>query len=71
MARAKAKDGATKKPAAPRKRKVKAEPGSVGLTADEIGSAAPPAAIGDLGHTVEAAGGHVEPPGTAAREQGE
>ena len=59
MARAKAKDGATKKPAAPRKRKVKAEPGSVGLTADEIGSATPPAAIGDLGHTVEAAGGHV------------
>jgi ParB family chromosome partitioning protein len=59
MARAKAKDGATKKPAAPRKRKVKAEPGSVGLSADEIGSAAPPAAIGKLGQTVEAAGGHV------------
>lgn len=59
MARAKAKVGAAKKPAAPRKRKVKAEPGSVGLSADEIGSGAPPSAIGDLGHTVEAAGGHV------------
>jgi ParB family chromosome partitioning protein len=57
--RAKAKDSAPKKPSTPRKKKVKAEPGSVGLTADEVAQGSPPAAIGKLRGQIEAAGGHV------------
>ena len=58
MARAKTKDGAAKKPST-RKRKVKAEPGTVGLTADEVAAGAPPAEIAKLRALIEAAGGHV------------
>jgi ParB family chromosome partitioning protein len=56
MAGAKTKQGAPKKP---RKRKVKAEPGSVGLTADEVARGAPPAEIAKLRARIEGAGGHV------------
>ena len=38
----------TKKPATPRKKKSKAEPGSVGLTADEVASGSPSAEITEL-----------------------
>src|SRR5690242_1383422 len=58
MARAKTKDGAAKKPST-RKRKVKAAPGSVGLTADEVATGSPPAEIAKLRALIEAAGGHV------------
>ena len=58
MARAKTKDGAPKK-AGTRKRKVKAEPGSVGLTADEVAEGSPPAEIAKLRGRIEGAGGHV------------
>jgi ParB family transcriptional regulator, chromosome partitioning protein len=61
MARAKT-DGekkAPKKPTTPRKKKVKAEPGSVGLTADEVASGSPPDAIAKLTKLIETAGGHV------------
>ena len=56
--RAKAKETAPKKPST-RKRKVKAEPGTVGLTADEVASGSPPAEVGKLRAGIEAAGGHV------------
>src|SRR5258706_511077 len=50
--RAKTTEGGTKKekkPAAPRKpKKAKAEPGSVGLTADEVASGSPTAEVGKL-----------------------
>jgi ParB family chromosome partitioning protein len=59
MARAKTKDGAPKKASAPRKKKVKAEPGTVGLTADEVAKGAPPAEIAKLGGRIESANGHV------------
>jgi ParB family chromosome partitioning protein len=59
MARAKAKDGAPKKPTTPRKKKVKAEPGSVGLSADEVVAGSPPAEVGKLRAAIEVAGGHV------------
>jgi ParB family chromosome partitioning protein len=50
----------TKKPAAPRKsKKQKAEPGSVGLTADEVASGSPTPEISKLKNKIEAAGGHV------------
>ncbi|HEY1813362.1 MAG TPA: hypothetical protein VGG74_13515 [Kofleriaceae bacterium] len=61
MARAKT-DGdkkAPKKAATPRKKKVKAVPGSVGLTADEVASGSPPDAIAKLTKLIETAGGHV------------
>jgi ParB family transcriptional regulator, chromosome partitioning protein len=57
MPRAKAKDGAPKKASTPRKRKVKAEPGSVGLTPDEMASGAPPAAVARMRSQIEQAGG--------------
>jgi ParB family transcriptional regulator, chromosome partitioning protein len=61
--RAKTTEGGTKKekkPAAPRKpKKVKAEAGSVGLTADEVASGSPTPEIGKLRGKIEAAGGHV------------
>jgi ParB family chromosome partitioning protein len=56
--RAKAKEAAPKKPST-RKRKVKADPGSVGLTADEVATGAPTAEVGRLRDGVAAAGGHV------------
>ena len=56
MARAK-KEGAAKKPATPRKRKVKAEAGSVGLTAEEVAADSPPGEITSLEKKIEAAGG--------------
>ena len=59
MAQAKAKTAAPKKASTPRKRKVKAEPGSVGLTADEVASGAPPSEVAELGAKIERAGGHV------------
>src|SRR5574338_1218184 len=56
---ARAKTAAAKKAASPRKKKVKAEAGSVGLTADEVASGAPPAEVAKLQQLIEAAGGHV------------
>jgi ParB family chromosome partitioning protein len=54
---AKAKASAPKKAATPRKRKVKAEAGSVGLTAEEVASGAPPAEVTKLKKQIEDAGG--------------
>jgi ParB family chromosome partitioning protein len=59
MARAKAKEGSPKKAATPRKRKVKPEAGSVGLTVDEVATGAPPDAVVGVRKQVEKAGGHV------------
>jgi ParB family chromosome partitioning protein len=57
---AKAKTAAApKKAAAPRKKKVKAEAGSVGLTADEVASGSPPAEVAKLRTQIEGAGGQV------------
>src|SRR5580698_3284348 len=59
---ARAKTDAEKKPkkaTTPRKKKTKAEPGSVGLTADEVASGSPPDSIGKLRGLIEAADGHV------------
>lgn len=56
---AKAKAAAPKKAATPRKKKAKAEAGSVGLTAAEVASGAQSAEIKALGAAIEAAGGHV------------
>ncbi len=56
---AKAKTSAPKKATTPRKKKVKAEPASVGLTADELTAVAPSADIGKLRTLLEAAGGNV------------
>jgi len=50
---------AAKKASAPRKRKVKAEPGSVGLTPDEVASDSAPASVDELRGKIEGAGGHV------------
>jgi ParB family chromosome partitioning protein len=47
------------KPAAPRKRKKKAEAGSVGLSAGEVTAESPPAALAPLRAQIEAAGGTV------------
>ena len=55
---AKAKTSATPKKA-PRKRKTKAEPGSIGLTVDEVAGSAPPAEIAQLASKIEHAGGSV------------
>lgn len=55
----KAKSTAAKKPASPRKRKVKVAPGSVGLTADEVATGTPSPAVVELAALVEAAGGQV------------
>jgi len=59
MAKAKASAATAKKPATPRKKKAKAEPGSVGLSADEVAAGSPPAEITKLRGVIEAAGGHV------------
>src|SRR5207248_11367430 len=59
MARAKTEDGELKKAPTPRKKKVKAEPGTVGLTADEVAGGSPPAEVGKLRGRIESAGGHV------------
>ena len=56
---AKAKTAAPKKATTPRKKKVKAEPGSVGLTADEVAAGSPPAEVAKLRSQIESAGGHV------------
>src|SRR6188508_2694066 len=57
---AKAKTAAApKKAAAPRKKKVKAEAGSVGLTADEVASGSPPAEVAKLRGQIDSAGGQV------------
>src|SRR5438552_1829411 len=53
------KDPKEKKPAAGRRRKKKAEPASRGLTAAQIASGAPPAAIEALRGAIEAGGGSV------------
>ncbi|HVK85744.1 MAG TPA: ParB N-terminal domain-containing protein [Kofleriaceae bacterium] len=53
------KPKAAKKPAAPRKRKVKAEPGSVGLTAGEVTSGSPSSAVQQVTQKIEDAGGNV------------
>ena len=58
MPRAKAKESTPKKPSTPRKKKVVAEPGSVGLTADEVATGSPPAEVSSLRKKIEAAGGH-------------
>jgi ParB family chromosome partitioning protein len=47
------------KPAPVRKRKKKAEPGSVGLEAHEVIAASPPTAVAQLRDRIEAAGGSV------------
>jgi ParB family transcriptional regulator, chromosome partitioning protein len=57
MAKAKAAGTAPKKAAAPRKKKVKAEAGSVGLTAEEVAAGTPPAEVTKLEKSIEAAGG--------------
>jgi ParB family transcriptional regulator, chromosome partitioning protein len=55
---AKAKTAAApKKAATPRKKKTKAEAGSVGLTADEVASGSPPAEVSKLRTQIEDAGG--------------
>ncbi len=56
---AKAKAAAPKKASTPRKKKSKAEAGSVGLTAEEVASGTPSSEIKALGKLVEDAGGHV------------
>lgn len=56
---AKAKAAAPKKASTPRKKKTKAEAGSVGLTADEVATGSQSAEIKALGAAIEAAGGHV------------
>jgi ParB family chromosome partitioning protein len=59
MAPRAAKATGTKKAATPRKRKVKAEPGSVGLSADEVATGSPPPDVARLRTGIEEAGGHV------------
>lgn len=54
---AKAKAAAPRKASTPRKRKVKAEAGSVGLTTEEVASGSPPAPVTALEKQIEAAGG--------------
>src|SRR5688572_29291904 len=55
---AKAKAGtAPKKASTPRKKKVKAEAGSVGLTAEEVATGSPPAEVAKLRTQIEDAGG--------------
>jgi ParB family transcriptional regulator, chromosome partitioning protein len=57
---AKAKTAAApKKPAAPRKKKVKAEAGSVGLTADEVATGSPTAEVSKLRSQIDDSGGKV------------
>jgi ParB family chromosome partitioning protein len=56
---AKAKAVAPKKASTPRKKKTKAEAGSVGLTADEVASGTQSTEIKALGKLIEDAGGHV------------
>lgn len=56
---AKAKAAAPKKASTPRKKKAKAEAGSVGLTADEVASGTQSSEIKALATAIEAAGGHV------------
>jgi len=58
MAKAKAAGtSAPKKAAAPRKKKVKAAAGSVGLTAEEVAADSPPAEVNKLKKLIEDAGG--------------
>jgi len=52
-----AKPATPKKPATSRKKKVKAAPGSVGLTATEVLTGSPPAAMAKLKEQIEEAGG--------------
>jgi ParB family chromosome partitioning protein len=54
---AKAKTTAPKKASTPRKKKVKAAAGSVGLTAEEVASGSPPAEVTKLQKQIEDAGG--------------
>jgi len=54
---AKAKTAAPKKAASPRKKKVKAEAGSVGLTVAEMTTGTPPAEVTKLKKQIEDAGG--------------
>jgi ParB family transcriptional regulator, chromosome partitioning protein len=56
---AKAKTAAPKKASTPRKKKVKVEAGSVGLTAEEVASGSPPAEVKKLEQQVADAGGRV------------
>lgn len=55
---AKAKAAAPKQAPTPRKKKTKAEPGSIGLTASEVASGSPTAEITRLRGQIDAAGGH-------------
>jgi ParB family chromosome partitioning protein len=57
MARAKKDGAAPKKASTPRKRKVKAEAGSVGLTAEEVAADSPPGEVTQLARKIEDAGG--------------
>ena len=54
---AKAKAAAPKKASSPRKKKVKAEAGSVGLTAEEVASGSPPVEVAKLQKQIDDAGG--------------
>ncbi|HSD88599.1 MAG TPA: hypothetical protein VLB44_13820 [Kofleriaceae bacterium] len=56
---AKAKTTAPKKASTPRKKKVKAAAGSVGLTAGEVATGTPPAEVTKLKKQIEDADGHV------------
>jgi ParB family chromosome partitioning protein len=53
------KETKDKKPATPRKKKPSAEPGSIGLSADEVASGTPSPEISKLKGKIEDAGGHV------------
>jgi len=57
MARAKKDGAAPKKPTTPRKRKVKAEAGSIGLTAEEVATGSPPGEVAELQRKIDVAGG--------------
>ena len=55
---AKAKAAAPKKATTPRKKKTKADPGSIGLTVSEVASGTPTVEATRLGKQIEEAGGH-------------
>src|SRR4051812_35499921 len=58
MAKAKSASATPKKAATPRKKKVKAAAGSVGLTAEEVGGGTPSAEVSKLKKEIESAGGN-------------
>ena len=57
--RAKSDSAKPKKPSTPRKKKTKAEPGSIGLTAEEVATGTPSKEAASVKASIESAGGHV------------